>query len=405
MEQLKDREHDFSAKLRQASVMGSLKEYISWQRKVRSSSGKPKFPRRGPISVNLDLTTACNFSCPHCVDSRMLNTGDYLDLDSIKRSIETLQDNGLLSVILIGGGEPTLHKNFEEIVRFISQLGLQIGIATNGSRLEKVASVADVLREGDWLRLSLDAASESTFFKSHRPRGRVTLEKILNDAMEIKKANSALSLGYSFVIVWKGIFVNGYELNENVQEMHEAVRLARDHLFDYISYKPCLLRLEGSQKESLFTRPDEEREAMIIEEIVQNLEKAKNEASDGVKILESVNLAAMIDRTVHELKVQPQVCHSQFFRTVLAPSGIFHCPALRGVKQGMIGTAEGYTSDENFEKTQANLERSILKFDAAKECAQVVCFYHHVNWWIENFIASGKSLRTLTTVEDNNFFL
>ncbi|MDT8273945.1 MAG: radical SAM protein, partial [Desulfomonilia bacterium] len=298
MEQLKEREHDFSAKLRQASVIESLKEYISWQRKVRSSSGQPVFPRRGPISINLDLTTACNFSCPHCVDSRMLNTGDYLDLDTIKRSIETLQNNGLLSVILIGGGEPTIHKNFEELVRFLSRQGLQIGIATNGSRLERVASVADAFKEGDWLRLSLDAARESTFFKSHRPRGRISLEKILSDASEIKNANSALSLGYSFVIVWKGILINGYELCENVQEIPEAVRLARENHFDYISFKPCLLRLDGSLKESLFSQPDEEHETQVIDEITRNLEKARHEASDGVKILESINLDAMLNRKV-----------------------------------------------------------------------------------------------------------
>ncbi|MCK7510022.1 MAG: hypothetical protein MZV70_42290 [Desulfobacterales bacterium] len=45
------------------------------------TAGLPKF---GPISLNLDLTTACNFSCPHCVDSRLLNTGDYLDLETDK---------------------------------------------------------------------------------------------------------------------------------------------------------------------------------------------------------------------------------------------------------------------------------------------------------------------------------
>ncbi|MCK7510018.1 MAG: hypothetical protein MZV70_42270 [Desulfobacterales bacterium] len=34
-----------------------------------------------------------------------------------------------------------------------------------------------------------------------------------------------------------------------------------------------------------------------------------------------------------------------------------------------------------------------------------VCFYHHVNWWIENFIASGKDVSEIPEVEDNNFFL
>ncbi|HPI92904.1 MAG TPA: radical SAM protein [Deltaproteobacteria bacterium] len=405
MERLERKEHDFSAKLRQASVIGSLREYITWQRELRRSSETPLFPKYGPISVNLDLTTACNFSCPHCVDSRLLNTGDYLDMETIKKSIDTLQRNGLRSVILIGGGEPTIHKNFEEIVRFSKDRGLQLGIATNGSRLDKVAAVAESLTEGDWLRISLDSGRESTFFKSHRPRGRLSLESILGGVRDIKKINPKIQAGYSYVIVWGGILVNGYELAPNIDEMDQAVKNAREYAFDYVSFKPCLLRLEGSQKESLFDTPDPDREERIVDEIRNNLSRAETDAAGEVKILRSVNLEAMLDQKVHELKVQPEVCHSQFFRTVLAPTGIFHCPALRGVEHAKIGDAAGYKGKANLDFTQARLEHSIRSFNARLECSMVVCFYHHVNWWIENYIQSGKDVQDIPMVSDNNFFL
>jgi MoaA/NifB/PqqE/SkfB family radical SAM enzyme len=405
MEQMEQREHDFSAKLRQTSVVDNLRQYITWQRELRKSSDMSGLPKYGPVSINLDLTTACNFSCPHCVDSRLLNNGDYLDLETIKRSIETLQKNGLRSVILIGGGEPTIHKNFEEIVKFIRGRGIQIGIVTNGSRLDTVARVADVLEEGDWLRISIDAGKESTFFKTHRPRGRVSLETILQGARDIKRLNPKIGLGFSYVIVWEGISINGYDLCPNVDEMTRAVELAREYSFDYVSFKPCLLRLEGSQKESLFDTPDEEREARVIEAIKANLDQAKQASLEEVKILDSVNLDAMLNLKVHELKIQPEVCHSQFFRTVLAPAGIFHCPSLRGVEQGKIGDSAGYRGKANFDFTQARLEHSIRAFNARAECNVVVCFYHHVNWWIENFISSGRDVSEIREVEDNNFFL
>lgn len=405
MERLERKEHDFSAKLRQASVIGSLREYITWQRELRRSPDEVPFPQHGPLSVNLDLTTACNFSCPHCVDSRLLNTGDYLDIETVKKSIDTLQHNGLRSVILIGGGEPTIHKNFEEIVMFSKDQGLQLGIATNGSRLDKVSAVAESLREGDWLRISIDAGRESTFFKSHRPRGRLSLESILEGVRSIKKLNPRIQAGYSYVIVWKGIVVNGYELTPNIDEMEQAVKNAREYSFDYVSFKPCLLRLEVSQKESLFDTPDPEREARIIEEVRDNLAAAEGYASNEVKILRSVNLEAMLDQKVHELKVQPEVCHSQFFRTVLAPGGIFHCPALRGVEHARIGDPTGYKGKANLDFTQARLEHSIRSFNARLECSMVACFYHHVNWWIENFIQSGRDVQDIPVVSDDNFFL
>lgn len=405
MEKLREREHDFSAKLRQKSVIAHLKQYITWQRAVRGSSSPSSLPPFGPVSINLDLTSACNFRCPHCVDSGIINTGESLDLDTVRQSIDMLKDKGLLSVILIGGGEPTLHRDFEEIVRFAKERNLQVGIATNGSRLERVERVAGLLETGDWLRLSLDAAKEDTFRKSHHPASNVTLRGILENAGQIKKSNPKISLGYSFVIVWEGIQYNGHGLTPNINEIPEAVSLAMEYSFDYVSYKPCLLRLEGSGKESLFDPPDPEREAKVIHEIQARMNEAEMLQSGALKILKSVNLQAMLAGTLHELKVQPRVCHSQFFRTVLAPSGVFHCPALRGVPLGRIAGSDGYKDRECFSLTHENLDRSIETFDAGRECSVVVCFYHHVNWWIEQFIESSEDVSGIMEVEDNNFFL
>ena len=145
MNKPKNKEHDFSSKLRQSSVIGGLKKYIAWQRDIGMASDHHAVPNMAPTSINLDLTTACNFSCPHCVDSEITNTGGYLDMEMVKESLETLKSHGLLSVILLGGGEPTLYKTFDEIVRHIKSLGLQLGIVTNGSRLEQVKGVASIL--------------------------------------------------------------------------------------------------------------------------------------------------------------------------------------------------------------------------------------------------------------------
>lgn len=405
MEKLKEREHDFSAKLRQKSIIDDLRAYIVWQRKERSASSPNPLPLTGPASINMDLTTACNFRCPHCVDSGIINTGESIDLDTIRESIDTLMRHGLRSVILIGGGEPTVHRDFEEIVRIVKDKGLQVGIATNGSRLERVEKVAHLLTDGDWLRLSLDAAGEDTFIESHRPGGSITLRKILTDARRIREINPKISLGYSFVIVWEGIQYNGHELTPNIGEIPEAVGMGKEYGFDYVSFKPCLLRIEGSGKESLFDPPDPEREERVIREIEQLLIRAEQISEGKIKVLKSVNLQAMLDKNLHELKVQPVVCHSQFFRTVLTPSGIFHCPALRGVPQGRLADKEGYRGEDRFLETHARLSDSIGSFNADQECSVVACFYHHVNWWIEKFIESGKDVSEIPEVEDNNFFL
>lgn len=398
----KSKEHDFAAKLKQKSTVKSLKGYINWQKNPTDY----KMPYgTGPISINLDLTSACNFACPFCVDSEIINSGKMLSLEEIKRTIAVLKSKGLLSVILLGGGEPTLHRDFERIVRYIKGKGMQLGIVTNGTRLDKVIKVAKLLKKKDWVRLSIDAAKESTFKASHNTRIKVMLKDILAKAKELKRENPLISLGYSFVIVWEGAEINGKRLLPNINEMADATRLARGNLFDYISFKPCLVRLKRTQKESLLHKVDEKEEERLRIRLRKSLEKAKKAAGNRIKVLESVNLTAILNNETDTLKQQPAKCHLQFFRTVVTPSGIFHCPAFRGVKKAMIASANGYSTETAFNRTIKTLNRSIGSFNAESECKEVGCFYHKVNWWIEDFINSSRNADEIETIENDNFFL
>ena len=399
MEKRPSREHDFSAKLRQSSVVERLRAYIDWQR-----SGAPvgSMPDYGPLSINLDLTAACNFACPHCVDSGIINTGEYLSYTDIQSSLKTLKERGLLSVILIGGGEPTLHRDFEDIVRMVKRIGLQVGIVTNGTRLDRVAAVVDLFEPKDWLRLSIDAGNQETFIKAHRPKVSSDLHTILQNAHDIKKANPAVSLGYSFVIVWDGIEVGGLELAANIDEMDSAVRLALHYGFDYVSFKPCLVRLEGSKRESLLNETAEERQQRLIVSLRENLERAEQAAAGRIAILQSVNLQALLAGQVDDLKVQPRTCHMQFFRTVLTPAGVYHCPAFRGIEKACVAGPLGYATREKFDETARRVEQSIGSFDGAQECSEVACFYHHVNWWVDKSISGDE--RAIEPLEDDNFF-
>jgi hypothetical protein len=257
----------------------------------------------------------------------------------------------------------------------------------------------------DWVRLSLDAGTETTFVASHRPKTAISLEAILNHAQDLKARNPAVDLGYSFVIVWEGITVNDHELCQNVHEMTAAVELAQRHGFDYVSFKPCLIRLEGSQKESLLDNVQRTREAQIVDTIKTNLDVAKAASDGSLKILESVNLRAMLRGRIREIKRQPRRCHMQFFRTVVTPTGIFHCPAFRGVEKAKIAEYDGYTDRARFDASLDTVARSIESFDAERECGVVACFYHHVNWWMDDLIQSNRGIDDISAVEDDNFFL
>ena len=404
MEKCAAREHDFGSKLRQDSVVKRLREYVYWQRNVGTRpDGTP--PDVGPVSINLDLTQACNFSCPFCVDASIINSGKSFNLETIKKTLEILHAKGLLSVILLGGGEPTLYKDFVAVVQEIKKKQLQVGIVTNGTKLDRIAEAVELLKEKDWIRISLDAAREETFKALHRPKTKVTLKRILGQAQKIKQMNPKVSLGYSFVIIWEGVEVQGKELPSNLDEMPEAVTLAREYSFDYVSFKPCLVRLDSSQRESLLDHVDESQERKIVEAVRVRMEESKKVATNQIKILESINLKAMLNYETGNIKKQPRRCHMQFFRTVVTPIGIFHCPAFRGVEKGKIGEEDGYASHSKFDVSLVRTGTSIRTFDAEEECHEVGCFYHPTNWWLEELIRSNTDIREITHVEDDNFFL
>ncbi len=402
---------DFALKLTQRSAVETLREYILWQRKVRANDGKIDLRNNnsfieGPVSINLDITVACNFSCDHCVDKKILNNGGKFSFNEICNTLKVLSSNGLKSVILIGGGEPLLHPQFEDVVRYIKSLGLELGICTNGSNITKLIKIADSLCEKDWIRFSLDAGTDNTFMVIHKPRKTLSLKKICSGVKRIKEINDKISIGFSYIIFWEDCKVDGVRLTENINEISAAADLASQNDFDYITFKPCLIKADStSDRETLFYRQGNGGIKLIAQRIEHKLSEAKESSNGRIKINESINLRAMFGGELTRLKKQPKNCHSQIFRQIVTPIGIYHCPAYRGDQKAFIAHRDGYISQQKYEETISSDLELLLKFDASKECKDIVCFYNKLNWWIEDFINSGDDVYSLESIEDENSFL
>ena len=149
--------HDFASKLRQPGILERLQDYVRWQVEWRAArtKGTPiedmfsSLPDQAPLSINLDVTTSCNYACDHCVDFEILNKNIRYDHDKLLESLTNMHAKGLRSVILIGGGEPTVYPQFTDIVRHLKAMGIKIGVVTNGSRLDRILEVADLFEPED----------------------------------------------------------------------------------------------------------------------------------------------------------------------------------------------------------------------------------------------------------------
>ena len=78
----------------------------------------------------------CNFRCPFCHNSELLS-GNEPPLMTDEEFFTFLKKRkGLLDAVCVSGGEPTLQRDLESLLRGIRELGFLIKLDTNGSRPE-----------------------------------------------------------------------------------------------------------------------------------------------------------------------------------------------------------------------------------------------------------------------------
>lgn len=92
--------------------------------------------------LRLSITDVCNFKCTYCLPDGYKPSADrsasFLTVNEIRRVVSAFAHCGT-SKVRITGGEPSLRKDFGEIIHTIAQTpGIQkVATTTNGYRLAK----------------------------------------------------------------------------------------------------------------------------------------------------------------------------------------------------------------------------------------------------------------------------
>ena len=127
-------------------------------------SGLAEQMKRGldaPICLTWELTYACNLQCVHCLSSSGRRDPRELTTEECEAVIDELQRMQVF-YINIGGGEPTIRKDFWHLVRYAVDRGVGVKFSTNGSGID--AEVAEQLAESDYVdvQISIDGADADT---------------------------------------------------------------------------------------------------------------------------------------------------------------------------------------------------------------------------------------------------
>jgi cyclic pyranopterin phosphate synthase len=150
---------------------------------------KDSFGRTFPY-IRLSITDVCNFKCGYCLpNGYQIDKSDnrkFLHLNEVKRLAKALSELGV-NKIRLTGGEPTVRKDFFDIVKTIKEnSGIKkTVITTNGYHLDKIAY--RIKESGlDGINISIDSLNKEVFKKvtSHD-----RLEEILRGIKVLQSLN------------------------------------------------------------------------------------------------------------------------------------------------------------------------------------------------------------------------
>jgi len=107
--------------------------------------------------VGIDLTDRCQCGCVHCYAAKPTGKADELTAEQV-RSIVDQAAAMRVTEISFSGGEPLLHRDLVELVRYTHQRGLVAKINTNGILLSQ--DLVYALKDAglNWCAISLDSA-------------------------------------------------------------------------------------------------------------------------------------------------------------------------------------------------------------------------------------------------------
>jgi len=126
----------------------------------------------------IELTDRCNLRCQHCFDARHAGTSE-LPLTLLKTVLRDGKTCGIHHLAFTGG-EPTLHRQFAEVVRAVCAAGYPYSFVSNGATFPQLYPLLRETRSAfRGVTFSLDGAREITH---DRLRGRGSYRQVMRAA-------------------------------------------------------------------------------------------------------------------------------------------------------------------------------------------------------------------------------
>ena len=303
-----------------------------------------------PIFMEINLTSKCNLACEWCISANF-NRKDTIKKEPLLKFLKDFKRLGGEAITFSGGGEPTLHPDFPEIVTKSKEIGLHLGLMTNGVYPAKYNDV--IGSNFDWVRFSLDTVDREKYKKW---KGVDKVDQVL--------VNIHSLIDYPTKV---GINCNVYK-EHTVQDVLDLYEIKDNTEIDYLQFRPVLPRYFENEK------------PYINEEVwnfldIMNGSDTTNFSNDKLNDIRFNNLLTFTS------------CEGHFFEPVLDANGnLVVCMYHPDDDRFVFGNIYEY-EDNLFESIWKSDKRKhviefVRKFNYKKEC-QACCKLTEINKFID----------------------
>lgn len=144
------------------------------------------------MDVYFILTEKCNYHCDFCIRRSIPPNFEHdITFEKFCKAVVCIHDMFPDSTLILTGGEPFLHPDYQRIVRFSTNLFDRVVITSNGSFDNDTADfLIPFLKTNLYIQISLDG----TRIQHDRMRGEGAYNKVISSLENLKAASSHLAL-------------------------------------------------------------------------------------------------------------------------------------------------------------------------------------------------------------------
>ncbi len=95
--------------------------------------------QRRLLSMEIEFSRQCNFRCPYCYVDDIPSISDEMSPEQIRDVLVQAKALGARRIIVLGG-EPMVYPRIFEMLDFIGELGMEVELFTNGTRMDRDAA-------------------------------------------------------------------------------------------------------------------------------------------------------------------------------------------------------------------------------------------------------------------------